>query len=127
MALDLNSKQDNGFWITSDDKVFEDSDFENIGFSIKIKPLTKTKFRKFRKESSNSRGNLDDLKLATLVFLECAIDWKNIEDGGVALECTESNKRVVDEKFPTFTAIISNCCVFNNKQQSEKLEDEKKA
>jgi len=127
IPLNLNLTGVNSFWINGSDKIFEDTDFYGMDFFVKIKPITKSQIRRFREESTSSKGVLDYMKLATLVFTECCIDWKNIEDGDSVLECTESNKRVVDEKFPTFTAIISNCCVFNNKQQSEKLEDEKKA
>jgi len=126
MALNLNLKKDNSFWVNSNDEFFEDTDFEGMDFSVKVKPITKTQIRRFRKEASNNKGVLDDLKFSTLIFLECTIDWKNIEDDGVVLECTESNKRIIDERFPTFSAVISGCCLSNNQKQSEKLENEKK-
>ena len=98
-----------------------------MDFQIKIQPITKSQIRKFRKESTSNKNVMDDMKFSSLIFFNCVIDWSGLKDeNGLKIECTDANKKIIDERFPTFSAIIAGSCISNNKQQSEKLEDEKK-
>jgi len=124
--MKFNMSNNNSFTITGNDKVFEGSEFEGLNFKITIKPLTKTQLRNIRKESTSGKGNLDDLMFGSKVFQESVIDWDIKDENDNPIICDEKNKKIIDEKFPTFSGRVSSAALDSFRKEEERFEEETK-
>ncbi len=121
LLLDLNSS--NGVWIDGSHRVFEGSEFQGLGFRVKVKPLTRTELRKIRKESNTKSGMDQDQALPT-IFRKQVLDWELKAADGQAIPFTDQMKDVLIENFPTFTNLIAAACLDTCVKTDEVLQEE---
>jgi hypothetical protein len=123
MDLLLNLDQKDGVWIDGSHRVFEKSEFENLGFRVKIKPLTRTELRKIRREGQTQRG-FDQDSVLPKIFVAQILEWELKDANGQPIPFSEENKKVLAESFPSFTNLIAAACLDAQVGRSEVGEDE---
>jgi len=124
-GLGFNLKKDNCLIVKGDDEVFEDSEFYGKDFFVKVKPLSKSDWRVIRRECTTKSG-IDDLMFSTKVFMKCVVDWDINDDEGNPIECNEENKKIIDNKFMTFSSRISTSALRAYHEKEKEVELEKK-
>lgn len=96
--------------ITSDHPAFQDTPFENAGFSVTALPLSRTIMARIRRNHSKSRRgrvDVDEIAVATDIFVECVKDWDGFADEkGNPLPCDEGTKRLVATNYWQLSAAI---------------------
>jgi hypothetical protein len=122
LLLDLNK---DSTWIDGNNRVFEKSEFAGLNFRVKIKPLTRTELRKFRKES-NTRSGLDQDAYLPKIFVNNVLDWELKDGNGKAIPFSDENKKVLVEQVPGLTNLIAAACLDANAKAAEVIEEETK-
>jgi len=102
-----------GIWIDGSHRVFEKTEFEGLKFKAKIKPLTRTEFRRVRRESQTARG-IDNDMIMPKIFLTHVIDWELKDANGELIPFSEENKKLICETFPNFANLIVMACMDSN-------------
>lgn len=125
MDLFLDLSQNDGIWIDGTHRVFDGSEFKGLGFRVKIKPLTRSRLRKIRKDAATRSGVDQDVYLPN-IFLRQVVDWELKDGGGKQIPFSEENKKVLVEQFPGFTNLIAAACLDAQVKTSEELEEEVK-
>jgi hypothetical protein len=115
MDLLLNLDQQDGVWIDGSHRVFEKTEFDGLGFRVKIKPLTRTELRRIRKESQTAKGVDGDLVMPK-IFAAHVIDWEIKDSKGEQIPFTDENRKVICESFPGFANLIAAACMDSNAQ-----------
>ncbi len=108
LILDLNQKD--GVWIDGGHRVFSGSEFEGLGFRVKVCPLTRTELRRIRKESNTAKGFDQDIAMPK-IFQSQVLDWELKGADGQPIPFSEENKKVLVEQFPSFTNLIAASCL----------------
>lgn len=121
MDLIFNLNQKDGVWIDGSHRVFEKSEFDGLGFRIKIKSLTRTELRKIRKEAETAKGFNQDLAFPKIFFNQVQ-DWELKGAEGQPIPFSEENKKILIEQFPGFTNLVAAACL--DAQISTASEDE---
>jgi hypothetical protein len=121
LFLDLNQKD--GIWIDGTHRVFEKSEFEGLGFRVKIKPLTRTELRRIRKEAQTAKGFDQDIAFPK-IFTSQVIDWELKDAKGEQIPFSDANKKAICENLPMFSNLIAAACLDSNIQTVD--EDEVK-
>lgn len=121
LLLDLNQKD--GVWIDGTHRVFEGSEFQGLGFRVKVKPLTRTELRKIRKESNTKAGMDQDQALPT-IFRKQVLDWELKAADGQAIPFNDQMKDILIENFPTLTNLIAAACLDTCVKTDEALQEE---
>jgi hypothetical protein len=102
-----------GIWIDGSHRVFEKTEFEGLKFKVKIKPLTRTEFRRIRREAQTVKGIENDM-IMPRIFSANVLDWELKDAKGEMIPFSEENKKVICETFPTFANLISAACLDSN-------------
>ena len=123
MDLLLNLDQKDGVWIDGNHRVFDKSEFEGLGFRVKIKPLTRTELRKIRKEGQTSKGFEQDFILPK-IFIAQVLDWELKGANGQPIPYSEENKKILAEQVPSFTNLVAAACLDAQVGRTEASEEE---
>ena len=120
LLLDLTAAG-HGIWIDGTHRVFEKTEFEDLGFRVKVKPLTRTELRRIRREAQTSKG-LDIDTAMPKIFTAQVIDWQLKDARGEQIPFSDENKKVICESFPNFANLVAAACMGSNVQTAS--EDE---
>lgn len=122
----LNIHKSNGITIDQNHTCFEDSEFENYSFTIKIIPLTKTQWKQYRKESQTKQG-IDENIFSSKIFQNHVVGWTDIKDDeGNEIKYSEENKKLIDDSCPFFSSRVASACLSDIGDKQKELEKTKK-
>lgn len=110
MDLVFNLNQYDGVWIDGSHRVFKDSEFEGLSFSVKIRPLTRSELRKIRKEAQTLKGFDQDIAFPK-IFQTQVLDWNLKSADGSPIPYSEEMKKILIEQFPGFTNLVTAACL----------------
>jgi hypothetical protein len=91
----------------NNNKSFENSEFKQNEFKITIKLFTSDEFENIKKECTSWLRKFDNLKFSSKIFQLCVINWDISDENGYPILCDEKNKKIIDEKYPTFSSRVS--------------------
>ena len=96
--------------ITNKNEEFSNTGYCDIPFTITAKPLTKNLTKIITKKSMRKRGDFDIIEYKSNIFINCVISWTGIKDdnSGEEIECTEENKKIIDERYQSFVNCVVN-------------------
>lgn len=115
-------------WIDQTHPIFEDTDFIDAKFRIKIKPVSRTDIS--RATTANTKvvkglQRCDDVMMQRDLFVKCVVDWQDIGDhNGQPIECNEANKRVVADQNVTFSSLVTDAAIAFQKEVEKNTKDE---
>lgn len=128
LIIDLEKKE---FWIDGNNPVFEDSEYQGIGFRILVGPLDRIQIaqirKRFTKIKRGGRETTKDEEVEIELFIQQVKEWEGINDTkDKPIPCNDDTKRLIATEMFLFASMVNVACMNVRKQSEEQKEDEAK-